>query len=55
MPVNADAVKALPQAAADKLMAGPLLSYEGKVALQTGIAPKALKKWTQLWEDVKAS
>lgn len=55
VPVNADAVKALPQAAADKLMAGPLLSYKGKVALQTGIAPAALKKWTQLWEDVKAS
>jgi spermidine/putrescine-binding protein len=55
VPVNADAVKALPQAAADKLMAGPLLSYTGKVALQTGISPQALKKWTQLWEDVKAS
>ncbi|MCB8882036.1 extracellular solute-binding protein [Acidisoma cellulosilytica] len=55
VPVNTDAVKALPQAAADKLMAGPLLNYKGKVALQTGISPAALKKWTQLWEDVKAS
>ncbi|GAB0118007.1 ABC transporter substrate-binding protein [Acidisoma sp. 7E03] len=55
VPVNMAAVKALPQAAADKLMAGPLLNYQGKVALQTGISPKALKKWTQLWEDVKAA
>jgi spermidine/putrescine transport system substrate-binding protein len=55
VPVNAAAVKALPASAADKLMAGPLLGYSGQVALQTGITPKDLKKWTQLWEDVKAS
>jgi len=55
VPVNMDAVKALPKAASDKLMAGRLIGYQGKVALQTGIAPAALKKWTQLWEDVKAA
>jgi spermidine/putrescine-binding protein len=55
VPVNTAAVKALPQSASDALLAGPLLSYKGKVALQTGIPPKELKKWTELWEDVKAS
>jgi spermidine/putrescine-binding protein len=55
VPVNAAAVTALPQSASTKLMAGPLLGYKGKIALQTGISPKDLKKWTQLWEDVKAS
>jgi spermidine/putrescine-binding protein len=55
VPVNAAAVTALPQSASAKLMAGPLLGYKGKIALQTGISPKDLKKWTQLWEDVKAS
>ncbi len=55
VPVNTAAVKALPQAAADKLMAGPLLTTRARSRLQTGISPAALKKWTQLWEDVKAS
>jgi spermidine/putrescine-binding protein len=55
VPVNTAAVKALPPSASDALLAGPLLGYKGKVALQTGIAPKDLKKWTELWEDVKAS
>jgi spermidine/putrescine transport system substrate-binding protein len=55
VPVNTAAVRALPQNAADELLAGPLLEYKGKVALQTGISPKDLKKWTELWEDVKAS
>jgi spermidine/putrescine transport system substrate-binding protein len=55
VPVNTAAVKALPPTSADKLMAGPLLGFKGKIALQTGIAPKDLKKWTELWEDVKAS
>jgi spermidine/putrescine transport system substrate-binding protein len=55
VPVNTAAVKALPQSAADALLAGPLLNYKGKVALQTGIASAQLKRWTQLWEDVKAS
>ncbi len=55
VPVNASAIEALPKPAADSLMAGPLLQYKGKVALQTGISPKQLKKWTQMWEDVKAS
>ncbi|MBW4022687.1 MAG: extracellular solute-binding protein [Proteobacteria bacterium] len=55
VPVNTAAVKALPQSASDKLMAGPLLTFKGPVALQTGISPAALKTWTQLWEDVKAS
>jgi spermidine/putrescine-binding protein len=55
VPVNAAAVQALPQSASAKLMAGPLLGYKGKIALQTGISPKDLKTWTQLWEDVKAS
>ena len=55
VPVNMEAVKALPKATADKLMANRLIGYQGKVALQTGVAPAALKKWTQLWEDVKAA
>ncbi|GAB0114802.1 ABC transporter substrate-binding protein [Acidisoma sp. C75] len=55
VPVNMAAAQALPKAAADKLMAGPILGYKGKIALQTGVSPKALKKWTQLWEDVKAA
>ena len=55
VPGNTAAVRALAQSAANGLLAGPLLAYKGKVALQTGIAPKDLKKWTELWEDVKAS
>lgn len=55
VPVNSEAVQALPKAAAAKLMAGPITTYKGKIALQTGIPPKALKTWTQLWEDVKAA
>jgi spermidine/putrescine transport system substrate-binding protein len=55
VPVNEAAVQALPPSAANALLAGELLDYKGKVALQTGIAPRDLKKWTELWEDVKAS
>jgi spermidine/putrescine transport system substrate-binding protein len=55
VPVNQQAVKALPQAASDKLMAGRLLGYMGKVALQAGLSAADLKRWTQLWEEVKAS
>jgi spermidine/putrescine transport system substrate-binding protein len=55
VPVNQQAVKALPQAASDKLMAGRLLGYTGKVALQAGLSAADLKRWTQLWEEVKAS
>ncbi|HTW26443.1 MAG TPA: extracellular solute-binding protein [Acetobacteraceae bacterium] len=55
VPVNTDAIKALPEAAANKLLAGPLVAYRGPIALQAGIAPAALKKWTELWEEVKAS
>jgi spermidine/putrescine transport system substrate-binding protein len=55
VPVNIAAIDALPKSAADSLLAGPLIEYKGKVALQTGIPPKQLKKWTQMWEEVKAS
>jgi len=55
VPVNQQVVKALPQAASDKLMAGRLLGYTGKVALQAGLSAADLKRWTQLWEEVKAS
>jgi spermidine/putrescine-binding protein len=55
VPVNTAAVKALPQSASDALLAGQLLGFKGRAALQTGIAPKELKKWTELWEDVKAA
>ena len=54
VPVNEAAVQALPEDVANALLAGELLDYEGPVALQTGITPKDLKKWTELWEDVKA-
>jgi spermidine/putrescine transport system substrate-binding protein len=55
VPVNRDAIRALPPEAANKLLAGPLLQYTGPVALQTGVPPSALKKWTELWEEVKAA
>ena len=55
VPINVAAVQALPASAAESLMALPLMQVKGRVALQTGIAPAQLKKWTQLWEDVKAA
>lgn len=55
VPVNLAAVKALPQTAADSLLAYQLTQYTGRAAMQTGIAPDALKQWTNLWEEVKAS
>ncbi len=55
VPVNLAAIAALPKTAADSLLAGQLVQYTGPVALQTGIAVSQLKKWTELWEEVKAS
>ncbi len=55
VPVNGTAVKALPPAAANRLLAAQLIEYGGPVALQTGVPPASLKQWTQLWEEVKAS
>lgn len=55
VPVNLDAVSALPQKQADKLQAYKLSHYTGPAALQAGIAPDQLKIWTNLWEEVKAA
>lgn len=55
VPANSKAIQALPAAAASKLLARQLLDFSGTVALQTGVPPAKLKKWTQLWEEVKAS
>lgn len=55
VPVNLEAVKELPPAAAAKLMAGPIIDSKTKIAMQAGISTEALRKWTALWEVVKVS
>ena len=55
VPVNLAAIDALPQKAANSLLAYQLAHYTGPVALQAGIAPDQLKTWTNLWEEVKAT
>jgi spermidine/putrescine transport system substrate-binding protein len=55
VPVNIDAIDALPKAAADRLQAYKIAHYSGPMALQAGISPDLLKSWTELWEEVKAA
>jgi spermidine/putrescine-binding protein len=54
VPVNTQAVAAIPKADAIKLSAGRLSNYAGKSAFQAGIPLDRLKQWTQLWEEIKA-
>ncbi len=55
VPGNTAAIDALPKASAAALLAEPLTHNTGRVALQTGVPPATLKRWTQMWEDVKAA
>lgn len=55
LPVNVDAVNALPASAKTKLEAGAILNFKGKIVFQSGIPLDTLNQWTQLWEQVKAS
>lgn len=55
VPVNTAAVTALPKNASDTLLAGRLTHYHGRAAFQDGIPLNRLQKWTQLWEEIKAS
>lgn len=55
LPVNVDAVKALPASAKTKLEAEAILNFKGKIVFQSGIPLQTLNQWTQLWEQVKAS